>query len=168
MIEKNGTEATERWCRGLVRNFARSPEGNDTAQIKGVAAGVGDLAICNSYYFMRLVKSEKPADQAIARKIGIFFPNQQTWGTHVNISGGGVVSTSNNKAAAIKFLEYLSSPQAQQFFAQGNNEYPVVKNVSLDPVLRRYGSFKEASVNVTSYGRNSAQAVRIADRAGWK
>ncbi len=168
MIEKNGARATEQWCRGLVGNFARSPEGNDTAQIKGVAAGVGDLAICNSYYFMRLVKSKDPKDQAIVKKIGIFFPNQKTWGTHVNISGGGVVSTSRNKAAAVKFLEYLSSLSAQRFFAEGNNEYPTVRGVALDPVLKRYGRFKEASLNVDSYGRNSSEAVKVADRAGWK
>lgn len=168
LIEKLGAGATENWCKGLVGNFARSPSGGDTDQIKAVASGVGDLALCNSYYLLRLVKSKNPQEQAIGKQVGLFFPNQKSWGTHVNISGGGVVSTSKNKAAAVKFLEYLSSPAAQNFFAQANNEYPVVKGVQLDPVLKRYGSFKEASVNVDTYGRNSGQAVKISDRAGWK
>ncbi|NJN32201.1 MAG: Fe(3+) ABC transporter substrate-binding protein [Synechococcales cyanobacterium RM1_1_8] len=168
MIKQLGAGPTEKWCAALVKNFARSPSGNDTDQIKAVASGEGDLAICNSYYLLRLVKSKDPKDQAIARKLGMFFPNQKTWGTHVNISGAGVVNSSRNKAAAVKFLEHLSSPAAQKFFSEGNNEYPVVKGVALDPVLKRYGSFKEASLNVSIYGGNSAQAIKIADRAGWK
>ncbi len=168
LIEKLGKANTERWAQGLVKNLARQPEGGDTDQIRAVAAGMGDLAICNSYYVIRLVKSQDPKEQAIARKVGIFFPNQKTWGTHVNISGGGVVSTSKNKAAAIKFLEYLSSPKAQDFFARGNNEYPVTKGVQLDSILARYGSFKEANINIVSYGRNSSEAIKIANRVGWK
>jgi iron(III) transport system substrate-binding protein len=168
MIAKHGASATEKWCRGLVQNFARSPQGGDTDQIKAVAAGAGDLAICNSYYLIRLAKSNDPKEQQIARKVGLFFPNQKTWGTHVNISGGGVINSSKNKAAAVKFLEYLSSPTAQRFFANGNNEYPVIKGVELDPVLKRYGTFKEAAINANAYGSNSAQSIKISDRAGWK
>lgn len=168
LIQQLGAPATEKWARGIVANLARAPQGGDTDQIKAVAAGLGDLAVSNTYYLIRLAKSDKAEDQAIAKKLGIFFPNQKTWGTHVNISGGGVVATSKNKATATRFLEYLSSAKAQDFFARGNNEYPVVKGVRLDPVLARYGSFKEANLNVSIYGRNSAEAVKIADRAGWK
>ncbi|MBD0362747.1 MAG: Fe(3+) ABC transporter substrate-binding protein, partial [Coleofasciculus sp. C3-bin4] len=105
MLEVNGPQKTEEWARGVVANFARPPEGNDTAQIKAVAAGQGDIAIANSYYVARLLKSDKPEDKAIAQKIGVFFPNQNERGAHVNISGGGVVKTAPNKEGAIKFLE---------------------------------------------------------------
>lgn len=167
MIETKGAAATEAWAAGLVENFARRPEGNDTAQIQAAAAGLGSLAIANSYYLVRLGKSEDAADRAIFDKIGAFFPNQQGRGTHVNISGAGMVKTAPNRDAAVQFLEYLSSPEAQAFFAQGNNEYPAVPGTPIDPVLASLGTFKEDPVNVEAYGRNSAEAIRIADRVGW-
>ncbi len=167
MIEGLGAGPTEEWCRGLVDNFARPPEGNDTAQIRAVAAGVGSLAIANSYYLARLANSDDLADQDVAARVGIFFPNQRDRGTHVNISGGGVLRTAPNSEAAIAFLEYLSSPTAQAFFAEGNNEYPVVEGTPLDPVLASYGNFREDPIDVTAYGRNSDEALRVSDRAGW-
>ena len=168
MIETNGLEATEEWARGMVANFARSPEGNDTAQIKALAAGLGDIAIANSYYLVRLGKSEDPADQEVFNKVGIFYPNQDGRGTHVNISGAGVLSTAPNTEGAIAFLEYLATPRAQEFFAQGNNEYPVVEGTELDPVLASFGDFKEDEVNVEAYGSNADEAVQLMDRAGWE
>jgi iron(III) transport system substrate-binding protein len=167
MIEVNGLAATEAWAAGMVENFAREPEGNDTAQIMAAAAGLGDIAIANTYYLVRLGKSEDPADRAVFDKIGAFFPNQNGRGTHVNISGAGVVKTAPNRDAAVQFLEYLASPQAQAFFAQGNNEYPVVEGTPVDPVLASLGTFKEDTVNVDAYGSNSAAAVQLADRVGW-
>jgi iron(III) transport system substrate-binding protein len=168
MIETNGAAATEDWARGMVANFARDPEGNDTAQIKAAAAGLGDIAIANTYYLARLGKSEDPADQEVFEKVGAFFPNQADRGTHVNISGAGVVKTAPNAEGAIAFLEYLATPQAQAFFAEGNNEYPVVAGTALDPVLASFGDFKEDEVNVEAYGRNANEAVQLMDRAGWK
>ncbi|MEM8605429.1 MAG: Fe(3+) ABC transporter substrate-binding protein, partial [Cyanobacteria bacterium P01_H01_bin.121] len=167
LIVHDGEATTERWARGLVANFARQPEGNDTAQIKAVASGLGNLAIANSYYLARLAKSSDAADRDVASKIGMFFPNQNSWGTHVNISGGGVVSTAPNRSNAIQFLEYLSSPVAQTFFAQGNNEYPVVPGTPVDPVLASYGTFKEDTLNVELLGKNATEAVILTDRAGW-
>lgn len=167
MLEANGEQATEEWARGLVANFARPPEGNDTAQIQACAAGVGNLAIANTYYLMRLAKSDDPADQAVAEKIGVFFPNQRDRGTHVNISGAGVLKTAPNKQAAIRFLEHLVSQESQEIFAQGNNEYPVVEGVPLDPVVASYGSFKEDQLNASIIGRNNDAALRLMDRAGW-
>lgn len=168
IIAVHGDAKTEDWSKGLVANFARPPEGNDTAQIKAVAAGVGDLAIANNYYVARLAKSDKPEDKDVASKVGIFFPNQGDRGTHVNISGAGVVKNAPNKEAAIKFIEYLTSPEAQSLFAKGNNEYPVVAGVAIDPVLASFGKFKEDTVNAAVFGKNNAEALKIMDRAGWK
>lgn len=167
MLEANGPEATEEWVRGLVANFARPPEGNDTAQIQACAAGVGNLAIANTYYLIRLAKSDDPADREVAEKVSIFFPNQRDRGTHVNISGAGVLKTAPNKDAAIRFLEHLVSQESQEIFAQGNNEYPVLEGVALDPVLASYGEFKEDSLNASIFGRNNEEALRIMDRGGW-
>lgn len=170
ILQKHGAQKTEEWARGLVANFARPPEGNDTAQIKAIATGVADLTLVNTYYLPRLAKSNKSEDKDVAAKIGVFFPNQGSndRGTHVNISGGGVVKTSRNREAAIQFLEYLASKEAQQIFAASNNEYPAVAGVPIDPVLASYGRFKEDSLNAAIYGRNNAEALKIMDRAGWK
>ncbi len=167
LIEIHGEQKTEAWCRGLVNNFARSPEGNDTAQIKAVAAGLADLTVANSYYLPRMAKGRNKT--AIFDRIGVFFPNQSDRGTHVNVSGGGMVKTAPNPSAAVAFLEFLAGDKAQTFYAQGNSEYPVVAGVTVDPILAGFGSFKEdITTNVNAYGANSAKAVQIMDRAGWK
>jgi iron(III) transport system substrate-binding protein len=168
MIEVHGDTDTETWARGLVANFARDPQGGDTDQIRAAAAGLGDLAISNTYYLARLIKSDKPEDQAVAEAIGVFFPNQEDRGTHVNISGAGVVKTAPNAAAAIQFLEYLASPEAQRIFAESNNEYPVVEGVAISSVVAGFGDFKADTLNASVFGRNNPEALRITDRAGWK
>lgn len=168
LLAVHGVNRTEVWAKGLVANFARQPQGNDTAQIKEVAAGVGDVTIANTYYVVRLMESNKPEDKDVVSKIAVFFPNQRNRGTHVNISGGGVVKTSKNRDAAIKFLEYLASPEAQTIFSRGNNEYPVRANVPIDPKLASLGKFKEDKINAAVVGRNNSQALKIMDRAGWK
>lgn len=168
ILAKQGEQKTEAWAKELVTNFARSPEGNDTAQIKSIASGLGDLTLANTYYLPRLAKSKKAEEREIASKIGVFFPNQSDRGTHINISGGGVLKTAPNKAAAVQFLEYLASKEAQQIFAASNNEYPAVDGVEIDSVLASYGKFKQDSLSATIYGRNNATALQIMDRAGWK
>ncbi|MEG3920021.1 Fe(3+) ABC transporter substrate-binding protein [Microcoleus sp. T3_A4] len=168
MLAAHGAQKTEAWARGLVANFARPPEGNDTAQIKAVAAGVGDIALVNTYYVARLMKSKDPAEQAIAAKVGVFFPNQRDRGTHVNICGAGVVKTSRNKAGAIKFLEHLASREAQQIFARSNYEYPVIAGVAIDPAVASFGTFKSDPLNPDVFGKNNPEALKISDRAGWK
>lgn len=168
LIAVLGEQATEQWCRNVVGNFARSPQGNDRAQIEAVAAGFADIAVANTYYLPRYAKDKSPAKQAIFEKVGVFFPNQNNRGTHVNISGGGLMTNAPNKDNAIAFLEYLVSPYAQAFFAQGNNEYPVVPGTPLDPVVGSFGQFKEDTTNVSAYGKNNAMAVKVMDRAGWK
>jgi len=168
MVVSIGAKKTEDWVKGFVANFARSPEGNDTAQIRAVASGVADLALVNSYYLPRLIKSNKPEDQEVASKIGVFFPNQGDRGTHVNISGAGVAKNSPNRAAAIKFIEHLTEYQSQQIFASSNNEYPVVKGVPIDPVLGGFGKFKADEVSAVELGRNNRIAIQIMDRGGWR
>jgi iron(III) transport system substrate-binding protein len=168
MVETIGTEATEAWVEGLVGNLARDPEGGDTDQIKAVAAGQCDVAVANHYYWARLAKSDDAADQEVVGQTAIFFPNQDDRGTHVNISGAGVAAYAPNRDNAIAFLEFLASPEAQVVFAEGNNEYPVVEGVEVEPIVAELGDFKVDEVNVSSYGSNNAEVVQIVDRSGWE
>ncbi|MGK7934104.1 MAG: Fe(3+) ABC transporter substrate-binding protein [Microcystaceae cyanobacterium] len=168
LIDVKGQQAAEQWCRGVVSNFARSPQGNDTAQMEAIAAGVGDLALVNTYYLAKLADSSDPARRQIFDKVGAFFPDQNGRGAHANVSGAGLVKNAPNKEAGIKFLEYLVSPSAQAFFAQGNHEYPVVSGVKPDPVLQKLGSFKSDVASVANFGPNTAKAVQIMNRSGWK
>lgn len=168
MIEAEGVDETESWAKGLVDNLAREPEGGDTDQIKAVAAGQCDVAIVNHYYWARLAKSDDPADQEVAEATDVFFPNQDGRGTHVNISGAGVVADAPNRENAIAFLEFLVTPEAQEIFALSNNEYPVVEGVETDPVVSALGNFKVDEVNVSTYGNNNPEVVKLVDRAGWK
>jgi iron(III) transport system substrate-binding protein len=158
------------WLTGLVANLARNPEGNDTAQIKACAAGEGDIAIANTYYFARLMRSDVPEDQEVVRKVGLFFPNQGEGerGTHVNISGGGVLKNSPNPDAAVSFLEHLSTRSSQEYFAEGNNEYPVVDGVEPSDVLKSLGDFVIDPVNVEAYGIHQEAGVRLMDEVGWQ
>ncbi|MEO1095295.1 MAG: Fe(3+) ABC transporter substrate-binding protein [Cyanobacteria bacterium J06638_28] len=170
LMEVNGAAAMEDWAEGMVANFARPPEGNDTAQIEAAAAGLGDIAIANTYYLVRMGKSNDPQKRAAFDQLGVFYPTypgQPDRGVHVNISGAGVLRSAPNPDAAVAFLEYLTDEAAQKFFAEGNNEYPVVAGTSLDPVLASLGDFDEDNVRVEAYGRNAAEALQIMDRAGW-
>ncbi|WP_448202765.1 Fe(3+) ABC transporter substrate-binding protein [Azospirillum sp. sgz302134] len=168
LLAAHGEKATEDWAKGIVANMARKPQGGDSDQIKAVAAGEGDVAVSNTYYFARFAASTKPEDKAIADKLGVVFPNQGDRGTHVNISGAGVARNAPNKAAAVQFLEYLISPDAQRMFTEQNFEYPIVAGAPTVPVLTGWGSFKEDPLNAAVYGKNNAEALKIMDRAGWK
>lgn len=169
LLNTHGPKKTEEWVRGLVVNFARPPEGNDTAQIRAVADGVGDIAIANHYYLARLANSQKPEDKAVADKVRVFFPNRRARGTHINLSGGAVVKTAPNKEGAQKFLEFLVTPEAQQIFASRNYEYPIVKGVALDNVVKNFGQFKGDETTLAAvFGKNNPEALKIMDRAGWK
>ena len=168
IIAADGADKAEAWAQGIVANLARAPKGGDTDQIKAVAAGEGDIAISNTYYFARLQSSTKAEDKAVVEKVGIFFPNQNGRGTHVNVSGVGVAKHAPNRDNAIKLLEYLVSPESQKNFAEGNYEYPVVAGVPQSPAVTEWGPFKTDSVNAVVLGRNNAEAVKIADRSGWR
>ena len=168
MIGHDGVAKAESWARGVVANFARPPQGADTDQIMAVGAGECSLAISNHYYWLRLLKSTVAAEHDDAAKAELVFPDQAGRGTHVNISGAGVVASAPNKANAIKFLEFLVGDEAQAYFAHGNYEFPVVAGVTLDPDLKALGPFKTDPINVRTYGENQVQAQEIYDRAGWK
>jgi iron(III) transport system substrate-binding protein len=168
LLAAHGESWTETWAKGIVANLARPPRGGDTDQIKAIAAGEGDIAVTNNYYYARLVLFSKPEEKAIADKVGIYFPNQLDRGTHVNISGAGVAAHAPNRDAAIKFLEYLASRDAQRLFAEGNNEFPVIKDALLTPLLKSWGEFKEDTISAAVYAKNNAEALKIMDRAGWK
>jgi iron(III) transport system substrate-binding protein len=169
MIERRGETATEEWAKGMVANMARPPRGGDTDQIKAVASGECGVALTNSYYLVRLLRSAKPEDQAIVSKIGFIWPNQQTTGTHINIAGGGVARSAPHPQAAKQFLEYLASDSAQEYFANGNNEWPVVKSVKIENEgLKMLGPFKAENISIAAIGKNQIAAQRLLDRVGYK
>ncbi len=168
LIETHGIEDTEEWARRLVANFARSPQGGDTDQIRAVAAGQCDIALANHYYLARLYNSARNADREVAEQVGIYFPGQQHSGAHVNISGAGLAAHSPNIENAVLFMEYLTMPESQQLFAGANFEYPAVEDVSLPEELVQFGRFESDAVNVSAYGRNNPDAIRLMDRAGWR
>ena len=166
-----GEQKAEEWLRGMVANLARAPKGGDTDQIKGVAAGECAIAVTNSYYLARIMRSEAPADKAIMDRVGVVFPNQSSWGTHVNVAGGAVARNAKNPANAIKFLEYLASPQAQDHFANGNNEWPAAKGVEIkNPALQAMtdGGFKSETLPISVVGMNQVKVQQMLDRVGFK
>ena len=171
MTEHLGPQKTEAWLKGLVDNMARSPKGGDTDQIKAVAAGECGVALSNTYYLARLMRSSQPGDKAVVDKIGVVFPNQSSWGTHVNIAGGAVARHAKHAENAQRFLEYLASPSAQNHFANGNNEWPVAKGVSFDnPALKAMsgGSFKSELLPISAVGMNQIKVQQMLDRVGFK
>lgn len=167
-IELNGEEEAKEWAEGMVKNFARDPEGGDRDQAKAIAAGVGDVAIMNTYYYGQMLNSEDPAEVEVAESLGVFFPNQDTTGTHVNVSGAGVVKSAKNEENAIKLLEYLSAPEAQETFASVNYEYPVNEAVEPSELLQSWGEFKEQDINMSTLGDNNAKAILLFNEVGWK
>jgi iron(III) transport system substrate-binding protein len=169
MIEHLGEAKAEEWARGVVANMARPPRGGDTDQIMGVATGECGVALSNSYYVARMMRSTKPADREAMAKVGVLWPNQADRGTHINISGGAVARSAKNRDNAVKFLEYLASDEAQGYFANGNNEWPVVKTTKVkNPALEQLGSFKADALPVAALLKNAAAAQKMMDRAGYK
>ncbi len=169
LIEHLGERKAEEWARGVVANFARAPKGGDTDQIKAVASGECGVAITNSYYYVRLLASGKPEDKKVTESAVLVWPNQKSYGTHMNISGGGVLKNAPRRETAVRFLEYLASDTAQSYFANGNNEWPVAKGVKLDnAALASLGTFRSDTLNIAALGKNQALAQKIFDRAGYK
>ncbi len=169
LIHHLGPEAAQAWAEGVVENFARDPQGGDTDQIRAIAAGECGVSLGNHYYFARLMRSEDPADQEVVEAVGWVFPNQEGRGTHVNISGAGVLANAPNPDAAVAFLDYLASDDAQRWLANGNNEFAVVEGVELDnPALAELGDFAADDLDVAVLGRNQTQAQILFDRAGWE
>ncbi len=169
LIEHLGKEKAEAWAKAVKENLARKPKGGDTDQMRAVAAGECDVAIGNHYYYVRLARSKNAADRAVAERVGIVFPNQAGRGTHFNISGAGVLKHAPHRDAAVMFLEYLASDSAQRYFADGNNEWPVVTGVKLsNPVLTGFGNVKHDPINVAAFGRHQADAQKIFDHVAWR
>jgi len=169
LVNYNGEAKTEEWAKAVAGNLARTPKGGDTDQLKAVAAGECDIALSNTYYYFRLLRSQNSDERAIAEKLGVLLPNQGNRGTHVNISGAGVLKHAPNKEAAILFLEYLASDEAQNYFANGNNEWPVVQSVKPNnAALATIGKFKTDTLNLAVIGKNQPTAQKIADRSGFK
>ena len=168
MIAANGVDATRDWARGVVANLARPPQGGDTDQIKAVAAGVGDVAISNSYYLARLASSMKPEDRAVTQRLGVVFPNQGDRGTHVNVSGAALVKTAPNRENGLRLIAFLLEPEAQRLLADGSMEYPANPKVAPHPVLGALGAFRQDEINADAYAKNSAIASRLMDETGWK
>jgi iron(III) transport system substrate-binding protein len=172
VTEHLGDQKAEAWLKGLVTNLARDPKGGDTDQIKGVGSGECQIAVTNTYYVARLLRSTKPEDQALMEKVGVVFPNQNSWGTHVNIAGGAVAKNAKNPANAVKFLEYLASADAQNYFANGNNEWPTAKGVKVNnPALQSMsggGDFKSETIPLAAVGANQVKVQQMLDRVGFK
>jgi iron(III) transport system substrate-binding protein len=171
LTEHLGPQKTEAWAKSLVDNMARSPKGGDTDQIRAVAAGECGVAVTNSYYLARLMRSSKPEDRAVAEKVGVVFPNQSSWGTHMNVAGGAVARHAKNSANAVQFLEYLASPAAQNHFANGNNEWPAAKGVNFDnPALKSMigSGFKSELIPISAVGMNQIKVQQMLDRVGFK
>jgi iron(III) transport system substrate-binding protein len=163
-----GPAKAEQWVKGVVANFARAPQGADTTLLQSVAAGECGVTIANHYYFMRLVNSSVKGEREAAKKLTPIFPDQDGFGTHVNVSGGGVMASAPHKAIAVKFLEFMASDAAQNIIAGANYEFPAVASVATTPELKALGKFKTDPLNVSFYGQNQAQAQAIFDRAGWR
>ena len=169
LIDHLGEPKAEAWAKGVRANLAQEPKGGDSDQLKAVAAGQCDVTVSNQYYYARFARSDKPDERQVAERIGIVMPNQKTWGTHVNISGAGVLKHAPHRDAAVKFLEYLASDEAQRYFADGNNEWPVVKSASVkNPALDKLGPFKADELPVEKWAPATAAAQKVFDRAGWR
>ena len=168
-LEHAGPAATEAWLKGLVANQARDPKGGDTDQIKATASGECGVALSNTYYIARMMRSNKPDERAAMEQVGVVFPNQQSWGTHVNVAGGAMARHAKNRVAAVKFLEYLATDEAQRYFADGNNEYPAVSTVKIsNPALDTLGTFKQELIPLSAVGQNTPKVQQMLDRAGYK
>jgi len=169
LIAHNGEARTEEWAKGVVANMARTPRGGDSDQIKGAAVGECGIALSNTYYYVRLMRSGKPEEREWAAKTGIVWPDQASYGTHINIAGAGVLKNAPHRENAVRFLEYLAGEEAQAYFANGNNEWPAVKGaVAKNPELESLGTFKADPLPIATLGRNTPAAQMLMDRAGWR
>ncbi len=169
VMQHLGEAATEAWLKGVVTNMARAPKGGDTDQIKAVASGECQIGLTNTYYLARMMRSSNPDDRTVVEKVGVVFPNQSSWGTHVNIAGAAIARHSPNLDAARQFLEYLSGDSAQTYFADGNNEWPAVASVKTsNPALEALGKFKAETIPVAVTGANQTKVQQMLDRVGYK
>ena len=168
LIEANGSRRALRWAIGIRKNMARAPRGNDRDQVRAVAAGLADIAVVNTYYLGILANSKEKKDRDVFNKVSVFFPNQNNRGTHINISGAGIAKYSKNKSDAIKFIEFLTNPEAQETFGKVNYEYPLFIENNKSDLLKSWGTFKADKQNLSILGIRNSEAVKLFDRADWK
>ena len=168
IIAVHGDDEAEGWAEAVVQNMARTPQGSDRDQVRDVAAGVGDLAIVNTYYLGLLFNGENEADRALADKVGVFFPNQSDRGAHMNVSGAGVTAHAPNPDNALRLLEFLTDTEAQTGYAEANYEYPVKPGIAWAKTLTEWGEFSPDTLNLSVLGELNARAVMVFDRAGWR
>ncbi len=169
IIAHQGREAAARWAEGVWNNRARDPAGGDTDQLRGIASGECAVSISNTYYFARALRKDvKGLDDDAMSRIGWVFPNQGSTGAHANISGAGVAKHAPNRENAVRFLEYLASNAAQEYFSAGNDEYPAVMGVGLSDSVAQLGIFRSDTLNLSALGENQPEAQKIYDRAGYQ
>ena len=168
MIAANGKAETEQWARGLVKNLARPPRGGDRDQIKAAVAGQCDIAVANTYYLAGMLSGSDPQQREIAEQMGVFWPNQEGRGAHVNVSGAALIKASKNREAAIALIEFLASDESQQWYAESNGEYPVRDGIAVSDTLEAWGEFKADELNLGRLGELNPDALMLMDRAGWR
>ena len=168
LVAQKGEDETQQWLNSVVKNFARPPQGGDRDQIKGVAAGLCDLAIANTYYLAGMLSSEDETTQQQAKKVKVIWLNQADRGTHINISGVALAKNAPNKDAAVKLIDFLLSDESQQWYAKTNHEYPVIADIPWSKLLKSFGSFSTEQVTLGQLGELNATAVQMMDKAGWK
>ncbi|RZI69160.1 MAG: extracellular solute-binding protein [Variovorax sp.] len=172
VLQHMGEQKTEAWLKGVVDNMARAPKGGDTDQVKAVGTGECQIAVSNSYYVARMMRSTAVDDKTVMERVGIVFPNQASWGTHMNIAGGAVAKHAKHPEAAVKFLEYLASAEAQNYFANGNNEWPTAKGVKTNnPALQAMiggAEFKAETIPLAAVGASTVKVQQMLDRVGFK
>lgn len=167
-ILNNGSEATEEWIKGVVSNLAREPKGNDRDQAKAIAAGIGEVAIMNSYYMGRMFYSVEAEEVAVAQQLALFFPNQESQGTHINVSGVGITAAAKNSENAEKLVQFLTEVYAQTLLSTENFEYPANPSVELHPLVASWGSFKADEQALFGLDQHLKEGQIMADRLGWK
>ena len=169
VIQNHGADAAKDWAQGVVNNFARAPQGGDTDQLRGLVSGECEISISNTYYFARALR--RPVDgldaEALAN-IGWVFPAQSAEGAHMNLSGGGIAAHAPNYDNAVKFMEYLTSEQAQEYFSAGNDEYPAVPGVELSESVAKLGLFRPDAVDLSAVAKNLSTAQQIFNEVGWE
>jgi len=169
LISHLGKQKSQDWALGVVNNFSRKPKGNDRTQMTSVVLGQCDITLANTYYLGKWISSEKKKERKYAKKISVFFPNQEDRGAHINISGAAVVKYSKNYKNAIKLLEFLASDDAQELYAKSNHEYPIRDNINVSDIVQSWGyPFKKDKLNLEELGKNNNLAVQIFDKVNWQ
>ncbi len=168
IVTHEGPEAATDWARGVVDNMARPPQGGDTDQLRGIVSGECEIAVSNTYYFARALRTQVDGVSEAIEGIGWVFPDQDGNGAHMNLSGAGLAAHAPNRDNAVKFLEYLASDSAQAYFAGGNDEYTAVKGVEVSAAVEQLGDFKADEIDLSAVAENLATAQQIFNTVGWK